>query len=166
MIVVLLNYSVSETLSYSPAELFLGGIRRNPILEHFGIPTSEQPTWKDKLVCATRRNQILKRRRNQKLARKGPKVQIGELVFLKIHKISSAAENLVKKFFNLYAGPYYVKSQAGLNTFLLVDCTTGKQTVAQHVENLRVWQCFPEKKDHWIHIMNTQLNPEASTSGQ
>jgi len=148
-VVVVLNYTVSENLSYTPAELFLGSTGCNQILEHFGIHAGERETWRDKLIYAASNNQERKRKRNRALEKKGPKVKEGKLVFLRLHKLSSQADNLVRKFFALYSGPYYVKKQVGANAYVLIDCTTGKETPAQHVENLRLWNCSPEKLEEW-----------------
>lgn len=64
----------------------------------------------------------------------------------------------------LKVSPFGNKTEERTNTSVLIDCNTGKESVPQHVDNLRVWQCSNEKKEEWIPIMNQRLKPEASTS--
>lgn len=65
----------------------------------------------------------------------------GDAVLVKSHHQSSAENKLIKKFFLLYEGPFYVVRCAGNNSYIIGD-ELGNKTSKQNVVNLKPYKNF------------------------
>ena len=81
-------------------------------------------------------------RRKQKHDGKGKwvKYEIGQLVLVRRHDLSSAQDKEIKKFFLLYEGPYEVVNIKMDNAYVLRNQTTGELVGTHNATNLkRYW---------------------------
>ena len=67
------------------------------------------------------------------------KYEIGQLVLVRRHDLSSAQEKEIKKFFLLYEGPYKIVGIKMENAYVLQDMDTGK-VVAVSYTHLDVYK--------------------------
>lgn len=49
------------------------------------------------------------------------KLEVGDLVLLRVRHLSNALDRVTKKFFHLYEGPYKIIRKVGDNAFVLAD---------------------------------------------
>jgi len=100
-IVLLINYSITESLGVP--------------FEHLKLSTNEEITtedgvnWNNKLLMADLRRKEIIRKRNEKHNEKDTRRKIineGDLVFLRQYNLSNLLEGKIKKWFELYRGPY------------------------------------------------------------
>lgn len=68
-----------------------------------------------------------------------PKYQVGQQILVKEHKLSSATEKEIRKFFLIYRGPYVIQQVRENNTVLIAD-DKGHQTT-QNFKNIKLY--FP-----------------------
>ena len=95
---------------FTPYELIKGS-RPPRILELFEYPLEERVLDKDVKIRLANESLLTKgEKRKQKHDGKGKwvKYEIGQLVLVRRHDLSSARDKEIKKFFLLYEGPYEV----------------------------------------------------------
>ncbi|KAF4523986.1 hypothetical protein B566_EDAN013828 [Ephemera danica] len=64
-------------------------------------------------------------------------LQFGDLVYIKIHKLSSKINRKIKKFFNLYDGPHKIHAKVGENSFLTEHCESKLVSGPHNTRNLK-----------------------------
>jgi hypothetical protein len=62
---------------------------------------------------------------------------VDDLVLVKSHRLSSADNKQISKFFKIYEGPYRVVKVVGPNAYLLATVDSNQITSTQNVNNLK-----------------------------
>lgn len=65
------------------------------------------------------------------------KYQVGDLVLIKCHYLSSALNSNIKKFFLLFTGPFKIKDLCNNNTACNVDPQNNQDIGIENFENLK-----------------------------
>ena len=81
-------------------------------------------------------------RRKQRHDAKGKwiKYEVGQLVLVKRHDLSSAQDKEIKKFFLLYEGPYEVVEVKMQNAYVLRNTATQEIVGTQNATNLKLYR--------------------------
>ena len=123
-----LNSTTHESTGYTPHEL-VKGTRPPRILEQlFDYPEESERTDVSIKIRLANENLLSKgERRKHRHDTKGRwvKYEIGQLVLVRRHDLSSAQEKEIKKFFLLYEGPYEIVGIKMKNSYVLQDMDTG-----------------------------------------
>ena len=119
--------------------------------------------WDDKLIMAdTKRKEHHKKRNDKHNA--GLKTQRdlepGDLIFLRTHGHSSAADNVVKKMIQLYVGPYICKRIVGNKVAELIEPKTGKIIGHQSFDHCKLWEPTAHTYDIWLRQVQEVVSEE------
>lgn len=137
-----LNSAVNEITGYAPSMLQTGEPIPHLIDKLINFPTDNHTSSKpsqEQLIFLAREN--LKSKAEKRADRHNASVkaitfQVGDKVLIRDHSQSSAENRLIKKFFLLYHGPFYVLRQAGPNSYVVGD-VSGKEVSKQNIINLK-----------------------------
>lgn len=124
-----LNNTVHEATGYTPQELFSAVDKYNPFSKVISFPLQVPVQQKTKFILAREVQLSHAERRKQRHDRQGPSTEftIGMLVLVRTHRLSSAVDRTISKFFLLYEGPYVIVKKS-TNVYTVADPDT------QHVQ--------------------------------
>jgi hypothetical protein len=164
-ITLLLNYTVSDSLGVAPAQLHLNETEMIPLSGLLKLQTQfgEVIDWNDKLVMADVRRRERIQAKNAKINQKMEKrrsISVGDLVFLKSHYLSDGEKCKIKKFFNLFVGPYLCANHPSVNVITLIDPMTGKIIGNQSVTNCKLWKPSESTKNMWLKLVEKHVDAE------
>lgn len=138
-----LNNAVNESTGYKPAYLQFGTSPQHPIEKFVSFPTMESISpslaeiW---LIVGDRLKQRSLRRAEKGNGKVRPiSFNIGDLVLVRSHAVSSSENHTIKKFFLLYEGPYTVSQIAGPNSYVIADAD-GNEMSKQNIKNLKPYK--------------------------
>lgn len=118
----LLNVTTHLSTNYAPNEIHFGKDIQDEILKIIKFPM--QRDIDHKLVITLARENMnrnfSRRLKNQKVVSK-VKLNIGDLVMLRVRHLSNAIDKVTHKFFHLYEGPYKISKVIGENAFELIS---------------------------------------------
>lgn len=149
-----LNNTVHEATGHTPQELFLKVERCNPfdaaVEFPLRVPLAQQTKW-----IMAREVQISKsERRRQRHDSKGKPTFfcVGQLVLVRVHRLSSAVDKCIQKFYMLYEGPFEVSERKSGNAYVVVDPVTQSIRGTFNVVLLRrykpaVWEPVQQAED-------------------
>eukprot|EP00102_Acyrthosiphon_pisum_P010340 XP_008178632.1 PREDICTED: uncharacterized protein LOC103307921 [Acyrthosiphon pisum] len=149
-----LNNTVHEATGHTPQELFLKVERCNPfdtaVEFPLRVPLAQQTKW-----IMAREVQISKsERRRQRHDSKGKPTFfcVGQLVLVRVHRLSSAVDKCIQKFYMLYEGPFEVAERKSGNAYVVVDPVTQSIRGTFNVVLLRrykpaVWEPVQQAED-------------------
>jgi hypothetical protein len=150
-----------------PATLMLNVSTSSPIFEHLKINTKEEVTpedgidWSNKLVMADLRRKRVIAKRNQKARQdesRKQEIMEGDLVFIKQYNISSLLDQKIKKWFQLYRGPYVCVRRIKDNVVELVDPLTNKSIGLQSVARCKLWHPSDSVKAMWADMVRRNMS--------
>lgn len=116
-----LNVTTHLSTGYSPCELHFGKGPTDRILQIINFPECGDQTKDIKIMLA--RSRMRKNFETRARAQGAPSrvsLKVGDLVLLRVPKISDAFKRLTRKFFHLYYGPYKIIKDFGNNAYRLV----------------------------------------------
>ena len=145
-LVYILNNTYSEGVDNIPAELFLNTKANKCIFQYLGLndllPSDD--SWPQRRILTEPTSPARSKRKIK------TQIQQNDLVFVRTHYKSEKPKKKILKFFNLYYGPCLVTRVLGNNTYVLVDCHTGKTLELQNTDNLKLWNVSDNIKEKWI----------------
>nr|CAI5854723.1 unnamed protein product [Callosobruchus analis] len=143
-----LNSAINDSTGYAPIYLQQGRCEEHPIMKMIKFPVDSQPKPSLHDVWILAREKLLSKaeRRMEKHNSKNNLVEFqeGEMVLVRNHKLSSAEDHTIRKFFLLFSGPYRISRKAGPNSYVLVDAE-GKEMSKQNVVNLKSYKELPSE---------------------
>nr|CAI5863426.1 unnamed protein product [Callosobruchus analis] len=117
-----------------------------PIDTYTKYPQSECREEDHQVVVVAARERLLSKaqRRASRLEKSKKLVTFreGDAVLVRRHDQSSAADKVIKKFFLLFDGPFWISKQVGPNSYIL-KTAEGVELPKQNVVNLRPYQEMP-----------------------
>lgn len=118
-----LNNTVHEATGCTPQELFLTAVRYNPFEAVVQFPFRDPLEHRTKLILAQEIQMTHSERRKQRHDKQGkPTIfEIGDQVLVRTHRLSSAIDQCIHKFFLLYEGPYIVIKKMAANAYTVAD---------------------------------------------
>ena len=120
-----LNITFHDSIGCTPLELQYGIRPQSRIRNLLDFPDAIAPVNMNIVVTMAKERMQLRAQKRRKLhdAKFSNKVNLkeGDKVLLKSLHLSSAIKKETKKFFDLYEGPYLVKTVVAPNAYLLVD---------------------------------------------
>nr|CAI5829092.1 unnamed protein product [Callosobruchus analis] len=141
-----LNTAVSISTGYSPRYLQFGAENEHPVTKFIRFPIDVQvkPSLQSIWLLAHDRMTKQAKRRALKHAAEITPIEFGEgdKVLVRTHAQSSAEDKTIKKFFHLYAGPFWVLRKAGPNCYTLRDAE-GQELPKQNIINLKAYRELP-----------------------
>lgn len=134
-----LNNTVHESTGHTPQELFLSVERYNPFSHVVNFPIRFPQAQRTKLTMAREIQFTQAERRKRRHDKQGkPTIfTVGSTVLVRTHRISSAADKCIKKFFLLYDGPYVIVKRSNDNAYTVADPQTNKIQGTYNVIHLR-----------------------------
>lgn len=69
-------------------------------------------------------------------------LKVGDPVLIKAHRLSSAKDAVIKKFFALYEGLFYIGKIVGANSYEVVEAS-GQVHSIQNIVNLKLFKSMP-----------------------
>jgi hypothetical protein len=134
-----LNNTVHESTGYTPQELFLTGEKYNPFSAVVSFPLKIPLDQHTKLTMAREIQQSHSERRRLRHNQKGKTISFtnGDQVLVRTHRLSSAIDQLIHKFFLLYEGPFTVVSNPAHNVYTVSDPNTGRIVGTYNIIHLR-----------------------------
>lgn len=105
-----LNNTVHETTGHTPQELFLTVERYNPFSAVVSFPLRVPIEQRTKFIMAREIQMSHAERRKRRHDQKGKPTTfvVASSVLIRTHRLSSAVDQLISKFFLLYEGPFIV----------------------------------------------------------
>ena len=138
-----LNCTTHESTGFTPHEM-IRGTRPPRIFEQlFEYPPENQIIDVNMKIRLANENLLTKgERRKQRHDAKGKwtKYEVGQLVLVKRHDLSSAQDKEIKKFFLLYEGPYEIVEVKMQNAYVLRNPTTQEIVGTQNATNLKLYR--------------------------
>ena len=139
----IVNEIHQETTEMTPTELHKGVKSERFWEKYFSIENEKMP--QEKLIFLARGRIRKKReRKNAKLneSRKLFDFAIGDQVLLKSAPVSSAADNQIASFFDIYEGPYIITRKFGNTSYILKHIDSELDRGMFHVNDLKpyVWK--------------------------
>jgi len=121
-----LNNTVHEATGYTPQELFLTLDRYNPFSAVVSFPPRVALSPQTKMILAREVQQSHSERRRLRHNQQGrvTKYEIGDHVLVRTHRLSSAVDKHIHKFFLLYQGPYVVLRVSSQNANTVAEPET------------------------------------------
>lgn len=134
-----LNHTVHESTSFTPQELFLKENRYSPIYDLVEFPPGREEDLNKKYVLAREVQNTRALERKMRHDRRGINriFKIGELVLVRTHRLSSAVDQLIHKFFLLYDGPFVISAVRNRNAYTVNDPDTNRTIGTYNVIFLR-----------------------------
>lgn len=118
----LLNVTVHSGTGFIPHELHFGTRPEDAISRAVKFPAGTVTEHNTKLLLARNRlNREFNRRRNAQRTKSSISLKADDLVLLRLPRPSSALDNVTKKFFLLYEGPYRILRMIGRNACVLTE---------------------------------------------
>ncbi|KAF4530556.1 hypothetical protein B566_EDAN018280 [Ephemera danica] len=135
------NITTHESTGFTPFQLQFGRKPSDEIKKLIKWPTVEAESDNIDEVIVKARQRMRKRAvARQARANKTNKIhsfQIGDLVLVRSHRLSSAINKEISKFFFIFEGPFKIEKILGPNAYLISDPKTGVVKGSQNVQNLR-----------------------------
>lgn len=134
-----LNNTTHEATGHTPQELFLAVERYNPFSAVVSFPLRIPLEEKTKLIMAREIQLSHAERRKRKHDEQGPPTSftVGTQVLVRVHRLSSAIDRSINKFFLLYEGPFEIVRKTAENAYTVVDPVTRKIRGTFNVVHLR-----------------------------
>lgn len=130
-----INCAYHESTGKTPHELQLGEPARDALRELFEYPDTESSPVDIDQVYLMLRNKARKRNRDAK-----PQTTffgVGDKVLLRSNPVSSEVDAIVKKFINVYEGPYVIQQVVQEDVFILAYPNHNKQRGMFHINLLK-----------------------------
>lgn len=123
-----LNNTVHESTGFTPQEIFLKQNRYSPIYEAVECPPGSHMNIDQKITMANEIQRTKAEQRRIRHDRRGNLVRynLGDSVLVRSHRLSSAVDKCIRKFFLLYEGPYIIIDIKGPNAYVVKDSETNK----------------------------------------
>lgn len=133
-----LNNTVHEATGYTPQELFFKVDKYNPFSTVISFPLRVPIEHRTKLILAREVQMSHAERRKRRHDRQGPPTEfdIGMLVLVRTHRLSSAVDRTISKFFLLYEGPYLIIDKRN-NVYTVIDPHTRNVQGTYNIIHLR-----------------------------
>lgn len=124
----ILNITTHFSTGYAPKELHFNQPIVDDIQNLIKFPPSEMQDY-DYILLSARSNieRNFKNRKKQQKSISKIKLNIGDLVLLRVPYLSNALENITKKFCHLYEGPYRISRLVGKNAFNIFDLAKSRE---------------------------------------
>jgi len=135
-----LNNTTHHSTGFTPNQIMTGQANPLPIDKFIVMPENENQRNATVIIeLARKRLQTRAEKRNaiRDKNKKFPVYKSGQQVLVKEHRLSSAGDNEIHKFFLLYRGPYTI-SQARENNTVVVEDGQGQQTT-HNVKNVKLY---------------------------
>lgn len=135
-----LNNTIHESIGCAPVELQFRQPRKNTFRQHLQYPQDRQQDDHVQLFLA--RETFLSKAQRREAANPGKPYkpfEVGQLVLLKANNISSATDDVTKKFCLLFEGPYRVKKAIHHKTYVLEWPESGKERGVFHACHLKIY---------------------------
>ncbi|VEN36010.1 unnamed protein product [Callosobruchus maculatus] len=143
-----LNSAINDSTGYTALYLQQGCREDHPIMKmiKFPVDSQQKPSLHDVWILAREKLLSKAERRIEKHNSKNNLVEFqeGEMVLVRNHKLSSAEDHTIRKFFLLFSGPYRISGKAGPNCYTLVDAE-GNELSKQNVINLKRYKELPSE---------------------
>nr|CAI5833877.1 unnamed protein product [Callosobruchus analis] len=141
-----LNVAINDSTGMAPVYLQFHKSVPQPIDTYIKYPQSECREEDHQVVIVAARERLLSKaqRRASRLEKSKKLVTFreGDAVLVRRHDQSSAADKVIKKFFLLFDGPFWISKQVGPNSYIL-KTAEGVELPKQNVVNLRPYQEMP-----------------------
>ena len=134
----IINEIHHETTEMTPIELHKGIKPERFWKKYFSVENKEKP-HENLIFLAKERITRKREQRNKKVnnARKLFEFTIDDKVLLKSAPISSALNNTIASFFDVYEGPYKIKKKFGTTSYMLKYIDSDQERGMFHVDDLK-----------------------------
>jgi hypothetical protein len=134
-----LNNTIHESTGFTPQELFLKENRYSPIYDLVEIPPGhvEDVNKKYTLAREIQKTRALERKMRHDSRGLNISYKLGDLVLVRTHRLSSAVDQQIHKFFLLYDGPYVITEIKNNNAYTVHDPDTNRFIGTYNVVFLR-----------------------------
>ena len=141
----LLNVTTHSVTGYTPHELHYNKKPTSKIRSLIRFPNEQVRSHEIKIHLANQRTmEACKRREKTRKRRKIVPLKIGDLVLLRVPKLSSALDRTIAKFFHLFYGPYEIARMFNENGFELSEIRHSERVVGRYNRaDLRVYYALP-----------------------
>lgn len=133
-----LNYSINSVTEQAPYTLMFGKKCEGILDKLLSFPAKQYDH--DKIVILTRervKNKLQKRKTNFNKKIKAMSFEVGNKVLVRTHYLSDKLGKKIKKYFQLYEGPYVVTKIKCENAYEVEDPITGKIRGVYNVRQLK-----------------------------
>jgi len=130
---------VHKATEYTPQGLFLTLERYNPFSAVFSFPIRVALSQQTKMILAreVQHSHVERRRLRHDQQGRVTKFVIGERVLVRTHRLSSAADKQIHKFFLLYQGPYVILRVSSQNAYMVAKVETNRIIGIYNIIHLR-----------------------------
>lgn len=134
-----LNNTVHEATGCTPQELFLTLERYNPFSAVVSFPLRVALSQKTKMILAREVQLSHAERRRLRHDQQGrvTKFVIGDRVLVRTHRLSSAIDKQIHKFFLLYQGPYVIVRVSSQTAYTVAEAETNRIIGTYNIIHLR-----------------------------
>lgn len=117
-----LNVTVHQSTGFAPLELHFGQSVQDKIHKFVKFPEAQVPSHQY-IITLARENLMknFKKRKKQQRSVSKVKLELKDLVLLRVRHLSNALDKVIQKFFHLFEGPYRIIQKIGENAFVLAD---------------------------------------------
>lgn len=137
-----INNAIHESTGYTPFQIHFSKTERNPLLKGIEFPTGETSGVAIVELAHERLRSKAQRRKARHDQNHVSDIQFqpGDKVLVRSHRLSSADNQQIKKFFLLFEGPCTVEARVHENAYLITDDVTGKSRGIQNIYNLKPYK--------------------------
>jgi len=125
-----INHSHHQSTGYTPVQIMFGQEPEVSIAPKIQFPGYEDPINNEPIIEVVRKrlkSRAEARNKTKDQLKKFRQYKLGQQVLIKEHRLSSAEDNEIHKFFLLYKGPYTVIQEYDNSSLMLED--QYKQTI-------------------------------------
>lgn len=116
-----LNFTTHCSTGFTPYELHYGKSVIEDIKKIINYPEGTESMSRERMIMLAR-ERLTEAFAQRKLKQKNLnpiELHVGQEVLLRVPHLSNQIEGVIKKFFDLYEGPYLIKKMIGKNAFVL-----------------------------------------------
>lgn len=140
-----INHSHHGSTGYTPYQV-LYGKEPDTITPPLPFPEGQYELNHEEVIEIVKkklRTKAAERNHVKDQDKKFPRYQPGQQVLIKEHKLSSAEDSEIHKFFLLYRGPYTIIEIGTNNTILVED--VARQVIRCNIKNVKLYHASPKK---------------------